>query len=322
MGFSVIFAGQDLPAFQKASKEEAASIGANTNIKICMKLEDPADTWEFFLKSAGESYVAHIGGFEADAQSISGQYAGSKTAQVEKRARIDLLDLKEQREGESHVFFKSRIVRAKMFYANPKPVKELRLNQFVKINAPTDAVLRSLVAGFENFRKILQSSTKLFSDVELPQDDAKSIVELFMRQSEEAPLEKGISALLAFREQALGPLSSDAEENVELPAGQMDVFTTLSLSEYLKNILLADNIEQFGKPILIKASTRGQVSQVETALGKAKRNTQTIASELIKDMQAATHYPPTILAVSNAAELTKAVDYLIANIALKQNEAA
>ncbi|HBY56104.1 MAG TPA: phosphoesterase, partial [Coxiellaceae bacterium] len=44
LGFSVVFAGQDLPAFQKASKEEAASIGANTNIKICMKLEDPLET--------------------------------------------------------------------------------------------------------------------------------------------------------------------------------------------------------------------------------------------------------------------------------------
>ncbi len=44
LGFSVIFAGQDLPAFQKASKEEAASSGANTNIKICMKLEDPTET--------------------------------------------------------------------------------------------------------------------------------------------------------------------------------------------------------------------------------------------------------------------------------------
>ena len=37
----------------------------------------------------------------------------------EKRARIDLLDLKEQREGEAHIFFKSKIVRARMFYANP-----------------------------------------------------------------------------------------------------------------------------------------------------------------------------------------------------------
>ncbi|EKD76974.1 MAG: IcmO, partial [uncultured bacterium] len=46
LGFSVVFAGQDLPAFQKASKEEAASIGANTNIKVCMKLEDPTETWD------------------------------------------------------------------------------------------------------------------------------------------------------------------------------------------------------------------------------------------------------------------------------------
>jgi intracellular multiplication protein IcmO len=44
LGFSVVFAGQDYPAFQKASKEEAASIGANTNIKLCMKLEDPTET--------------------------------------------------------------------------------------------------------------------------------------------------------------------------------------------------------------------------------------------------------------------------------------
>ena len=50
LGFSVIFAGQDLPAFQKASKEEVASIGENTNIKICMKLEEPMETWEFFQK--------------------------------------------------------------------------------------------------------------------------------------------------------------------------------------------------------------------------------------------------------------------------------
>ncbi|OGT55802.1 MAG: phosphoesterase, partial [Gammaproteobacteria bacterium RIFCSPHIGHO2_12_FULL_43_28] len=63
LGFSVIFAGQDLPAFQKASKEEAASIGANTNIKICMKLEDPMETWEFFQKTAGESYVTKVDSF-------------------------------------------------------------------------------------------------------------------------------------------------------------------------------------------------------------------------------------------------------------------
>ena len=322
LGFSVIFAGQDLPAFQKASKEEAASIGANTNIKICMKLEDPADTWEFFLKSAGESYVAHVGGFEADAKSVSGQYTSSKSAQVEKRARIDLLDLKEQREGEAHIFFKSRIVRAKMFYANPKPVKELRLNQFVKIDAPVDAVLRSLISGFENFEKILKSDAKIFSDVTLAQDDAKNIVELFVQQREDMPLEKGISSLLAYHEQKFGPLPSEIEEKSELPVGQMDVFTALSLSDYLKAVLLVDNVEQFSQPILIKSKSKEYISQIEAFSGKAKRDTQNIALELVKDMQAVTHYPPIIKVVSDATELTAAIDYLIANISLKQQGAS
>ena len=71
LGFSVVFAGQDLPAFQKASKEEAASIGANTNIKICMKLEDPTETWDFFMKSAGESYVTHVDSFQVDSGSVT-----------------------------------------------------------------------------------------------------------------------------------------------------------------------------------------------------------------------------------------------------------
>lgn len=83
LGFSVIFAGQDLPAFQKASKEEAASIGANTNIKICMKLEDPIDTWDFFMKTAGESYVTHVDSFQVDQNSLMGTYQDAKGARLE-----------------------------------------------------------------------------------------------------------------------------------------------------------------------------------------------------------------------------------------------
>jgi intracellular multiplication protein IcmO len=322
LGFSVVFAGQDLPAFQKASKEEAASIGANTNIKICMKLEDPTDTWEFFMKSAGESYVAHAGGFQADSKSLTGQYVDSKSAQFEKRARIDLLDLKEQREGEAHIFFKSRIVRAKMFYANPKAVKEIRLNQFVKINAPADAVLRGLVVGFESFQKLLQKGGDIFADIDLPRDDAQGVAELFMGQSDELPLEKGISALLAYSEQALDSSSAEAEGKIELPEGQIDVFAALRLSDQLQNILLVDNVEQFSQPILIKISTKENVSHVETLLGKAKRNAQNIATEIIKDMQAATYYPPALEKTITATELTDATNYLIDNIVLKQNEDA
>ena len=130
LGFSVVFAGQDLPAFQKASKEEAASIGANCNIKICMKLEDPTETWDFFMKSAGESYVTHVDSFQVDSGSVMGTYADAKGAKLEKRSRVDLLDLKEQDPGEAHFLFKSKIVRGRFFYAAPPPVKRMRLNSF------------------------------------------------------------------------------------------------------------------------------------------------------------------------------------------------
>src|SRR5690606_27989631 len=112
LGFSAIFAGQDLPAFQKASKEEAASIGANTNVKICMKMEDPAETWEFFSKTAGETYATSVSGFQTNAGSLTNNYMDSRNANIEKRARIDLLDLKDQREGDAHIFYRSKIIRA------------------------------------------------------------------------------------------------------------------------------------------------------------------------------------------------------------------
>lgn len=268
LGFSVIFAGQDLPAFQKGGKEEAASIGANTNIKICMKLEDPTDTWEFFQKSAGESYVAHVSGFQADANSVTGQYADSKSTQMEKRSRIDLLDLKEQKEGEYHIFFKSRIVRGRSFYANPKPVKELRLNQFIKIAEPTDTFLANLINSFENFAQVLKSETKVFSNIGELADDASSIAKLFADQFEDMPLEKGIAALMAYHDNALG-VTSEFEDDFMLSESKIDVFIG----------------------ILNKTITKKQISIIDGILAKSRRSALNAAVELIKDMHLATTYP-------------------------------
>ncbi len=103
LGFSAVFAGQDLPAFQKASKEEAASIGANCNIKICMKLEDPQETWEFFNKVAGETYVTNVQSFQQNSGSMTVNYQDTRNASVDRRQRIEVLDLREQREGQCHI---------------------------------------------------------------------------------------------------------------------------------------------------------------------------------------------------------------------------
>ncbi|WHN64867.1 TraM recognition domain-containing protein [Cysteiniphilum sp. QT6929] len=156
LGFSVVFAGQDIPAFQKASKEEAASIFANTNIKLCMKLEDPTETWDFFNKTAGEAYVSTVRSYNMGQDGNSLGYKDSKEAGIEKRARLDLMDLKDQLPGEAHVFFKSNIVRMRSFYAAPKKTKHIAINHFLKVEPYTIAFIESakIAFGKHHYKKL------------------------------------------------------------------------------------------------------------------------------------------------------------------------
>ncbi|MEC8460906.1 MAG: TraM recognition domain-containing protein [Pseudomonadota bacterium] len=170
LGFACVFAGQDLPAFQKASKEEAASIGANTNIKICMKLEDPTDTWEFFMKSAGDAYVTSVESFSSQNQGMSGSYMDTKTAKAEKRSRIDLLDLKDQGVGQGHVFFKSQIVRADLLFFDPPAVKAMRLNVFLKVDLPKDSDMYTIVKSIEDYEALVSKGS--LPELQAQEDEA------------------------------------------------------------------------------------------------------------------------------------------------------
>jgi intracellular multiplication protein IcmO len=320
LGFSVVFAGQDLPALQKASKEEAATIGANTNIKICMKLEDPMETWEFFMKTAGESYVTHVGGFQTDAGSLTNQYLDSKSAQLEKRARVDLLDLKEQREGEAHVFFKSKIVRAKLFYANPKPVHEVRVNQFVKIDYPPDNMIRNLANGFENLKVIAEAKDAL-ANLSLS-DPATEIVKIFNKNVDDSPIERGIATLLSYHEEQAELPMLEMQQEEMLPSGEIDIFTPLRASDKLKRMLRTKNYEEFSKPLLDKKSTLSKVAHLERLDGKAEQYANNIAIELIKDLKKETNYPPIKSTTVTGGEIGTAILDLVGKIILKKQETA
>lgn len=226
LGFSCIFAGQDLPAFQKASKEEAASIGANTNIKICMKLEDPTDTWEFFMKGAGESYVTAVESFSAQSGGITGGYSDTKSARAEKRARIDLLDLKEQVEGEAHIFFKSKIIRARMFYAGPPATKGMRLNVFLKVDYPTDEKLYNLVKSIEDFESLTKSGQLPAINIEEDKEVTK-IVEISTKQSKMiTSVDAGLNTLFdfyKFKTVEIDEIAVDGDVNEVIEAEKAEV---------------------------------------------------------------------------------------------------
>lgn len=314
LGFCAIFAGQDLPAFQKASKEEAASIGANTNIKICMKLEDPTETWDFFSKTASEAYVTKVDSFQTQQQSVLNNYLDTRSASTEKRARIDLLDLKDQREGEAHIFFKSRIIRARMFYANPTPVKYMRLNQLLKVEPPPSRVLRDLAKRLGSFQTAIKTQSYLSADLMVgPSEDIRFLADTLHENDYLDPIERGVTTLLAYHGRNQ-PVTLPSVED-EVSQEELNLFTKIRLSSYTSEYIVTDNFEQFGAPMLNKSDTRHQLEVVEKLSGRLESYAQSVAMEIVNDMQLATHYPPFILNRPEVTDIVAITDQLIAHIA-------
>jgi len=283
LGFSVIFAGQDLPAFQKASKEEAASIGANTNIKICMKLEDPTDTWDFFLKTAGEAYVTTVDSFNAGGGNMAGGYMDSKSAKAEKRSRIDLLDLKDQGVGEAHFFFQSNIVRARIFYANPQPCNEMRLNQMMKVDLPKDQDLYKLVKGIEDF-EVFAQQPQLMVEVEKDSliEDVVRRFERHLEQEDGVPIVAATSTIFEMAEAA------DAKSESSVPGfeGILSIFSEVEESQTLQ---LPDGSSTMTS-LLSKDSTAKNVKYMERLLGKGEDESEQAKEHLLMDMYLSTMY--------------------------------
>ena len=316
LGFSVIFAGQDLPAFQKASKEEAMSIGANTNIKICMKLEDPLETWDFFHKTAGESYVTKVDSFQTNAGSLLNNYMDSRSASSEKRERVNLLDLKDQREGEAHIFFKSRIVRAKMFYADPKPAPNMRLNHFLKVDIPLNRVLYDLEERLLRFEKVLAADAEVF---ESPKDDTDTlsiIAEAMQNPSITNPIERALQALLAYQHRhEVGAEPEHQEIDETLAEGHLNIFSKVQLETSLKNTIGDRNWDLFSAPLLNRSVTKDKVIYAERLLGRTSAELVTMMNDLLKDLSIATDYPPEVegilMPVTEVTNMTNVlVDYI------------
>ena len=165
LGYSLIFAGQDYQAFKKSSPESAASIVANCGIKICMKLEDPTETFEIFQKAAGEAKFIESKSMKRDFEAVSSnKYVDEGNIGFETRSRINLLDLTGQKSGESHIIFGGTLVRAKMFYADPTKVNELIVNEFLEIKPMTIEELNKYKSGVDGFMKQFRSNLQDDSD--------------------------------------------------------------------------------------------------------------------------------------------------------------
>ena len=313
LGFSAIFAGQDLPAFQKASKEEAASIGANTNIKVCMKMEDPTDTWEFFNKTAGETYATSVSGFQVSAGSLSNNYMDSRNANIEKRQRIDLQDLRDQREGDAHIFYRSKIIRARMFYANPKPAKRMQVNQYLCVTKPTDQTLLNLDKRIRRFAQVF-AAPDFVMEPAAPNEDINTVAVAMNNYRSLKPFERSIAAVIALLEKEVEKQREvreeiEAEQSQEF-AGEVHAFTPVHVPDFALDIVGEDDMKRFSNPLLLRGRTREALIQIERLSGKSETEATKISENIINDIIKATYYPPKEVLHLDVAGVYEALEQL------------
>lgn len=192
LGFSAVFAGQDLPAFEKASKEEAKSTLANTNTKLCGKLECTT-TFDYFKSLAGQGHYTRIQRYEQEFGSLlSNKVTMDEGVSIDRIDRISAADLRGQSSGQWFLFFGNTILRVKSFFANPKKVKKLRVNHFIKVARPSPEEVSAYLNSADYFRKAVESEHGLegFMDRVSSPTDLMDINEALAQFQADAPLLK------------------------------------------------------------------------------------------------------------------------------------
>jgi intracellular multiplication protein IcmO len=208
LGFFMIFAGQDFQAFQKGSKEEAFSIVANCAIKICMKLEDAADTLKIFQDSAGEGDYAAVQSMEKKEGTT--KFDVARSVNIQKKRIIDVRDLRNQNAGEAHILFKDTTRRMKCFYAAPTPLSCMRVNSFLEIEPPSFDVVKELKTGniqiLRKYNEVIKNPKAYSNTVKkaidvLGSEELSTIVK-FMNYAKGLPNEnlKGVFSIASYLE--------------------------------------------------------------------------------------------------------------------------
>ena len=132
LGMATIVASQDYAGIFEADKKGAQQIVANTNTKIFMKLQDSEKTFELLRGQAGTELVVTTDGWLNQPEE---GYQDNFKASIERKSRVDLQDLMEQTEGEIHIVWNGRLIRANTFFVDPELVTPLHVSR--KLQMPS-----------------------------------------------------------------------------------------------------------------------------------------------------------------------------------------
>jgi intracellular multiplication protein IcmO len=144
LGFSLVYAAQDLAALEKRVKEEARSITANCNIKIFGKLSDPTVTKDFFEKTLGKAIVTQVGGYTMNPGSLSGGFDTQDSASITFYEKIDYGSAQGFKEGQAALAYSNVVDEIQVYYCALERSKAMRVQRFLGLKKTDDYVAKNL----------------------------------------------------------------------------------------------------------------------------------------------------------------------------------
>lgn len=307
LGFSMVFAGQDYPAFKKNNnQEEAVSTIGNCNIKIFMKLEDPTETYDLAEKSIGQATIGKSSGLSR--KEGSSTYRDGQGAQVDRRARADWLDFKDHREGEAHIIFKSTLVRANMFFANASKVKQMQLNSFLRVEPPQLSSMKEEDDSIEELINIIKNPDTANELAEGTLNTSNIRFKYAAARLRDGAKDKSINAnnvgIAALFD--MTTVSRNTQNKIARSAQNEEISVNLSEMEEAGKLAgrgrfditrrdLEDDIEDYDERILLDHDeVVADLTEIEMALGADIDEASEMSERVAHDLQLVSTYPRTV----------------------------
>jgi intracellular multiplication protein IcmO len=195
-----------------------------------------------------------------------------------------------------------------MFYAAPRPVKKMRLNQFLKIEPPTEEKLNNMDKRFKRFKEVFSTKHYRFPAPDESQD-IKTLVQAFQGAINLKPFERGIAALISLLEQEV-----QKQKHLSVPfedpgvEHEMSAFTKVFVTPIVLSMIGEENQELFSLPLIRRGSTTEEIKHIERLNGKSEQEAVKSADSIISDIENATRFPPSV-------NFTKNVEGMLQDIA-------
>jgi hypothetical protein len=171
IGFSMLFAAQDIPAMKKLGEEaakETESVGGNTNIKLGGRILNE-ETFQVFQTVAGTARVAQIDSQEYNRQGMLARYKDNNVSYIEKD-RLNVRDFSDLIEGQVFMQHKDIVIRVDIPYLQAPELTIASLNDFIPCPYPSSLEVKTTKKNrrqlIENFRKHYVDDSECLLDLD------------------------------------------------------------------------------------------------------------------------------------------------------------